>query len=164
MDPYPWTCSVGWPAKTLPTIALRGHRMQFEDLPGAMDDRGVQREEESGKFELVEQLDHNDDCNINSDIVTYWPRPSCQNRKCTCVNNRCIRSRNIRIWPWPWTGWIEYEIMTLTGRRVDVKLLYNSVHRKFNRLERRCWNEEHVPERLSPQAPQENGKETLLWP
>ena len=36
-----------------------------------MDDRGVQREEESGKFELVEQLDHNDDCNINSDIVTY---------------------------------------------------------------------------------------------
>ena len=29
--------------------------------------------------------------------VTYWPRPSCQNRKCTCVNNRCIRSRNIRI-------------------------------------------------------------------
>ena len=31
------------------------------------------------------------------DNVTYWSRPSCQNRKCTCVNNRCIRSRNIRI-------------------------------------------------------------------
>ena len=33
---------------------------------------------------------------------------------------------------------------------------------------RRCWIEEHVPERLCPQAPgwaaQENGKETRLWP
>ena len=31
--------------------------------------------------------------------VVYWPttRPGSQNRKCTCVNNRCIRSRNIRI-------------------------------------------------------------------
>ena len=29
--------------------------------------------------------------------VAYWPptRPGCQNRKCTCVNNRWIRSRNI---------------------------------------------------------------------
>ena len=32
------------------------------------------------------------------------------------------------------------------------ELLYNTVHRKFNQLERRCWNEEHVPERLGPQA------------
>ena len=35
-------------------------------------------------------------------------------------------------------------------------------------LERRCWIEEHVLERLGPQAPgwaaQENGKETQLWP
>ena len=35
-----------------------------------------------------------------------------------------------------------------------------------DQLERRCWNEDHVPERLGPQAPgwaaQENGKETLL--
>ena len=31
--------------------------------------------------------------------VVYWPtsQPGCQNRKCTYVNNRCIRSRNIRI-------------------------------------------------------------------
>ena len=31
--------------------------------------------------------------------VTYWPRPSCQNRKCICVNNsfKLFRSRNIRI-------------------------------------------------------------------
>ena len=35
-------------------------------------------------------------------------------------------------------------------------------------LEIRCWIEEHVPERLGPQAPcwaaQENEKETQLWP
>ena len=31
--------------------------------------------------------------------VLYWPttRPGCQNRKCTYVNNRSIRLRNIRI-------------------------------------------------------------------
>ena len=53
-------------------------------------------------------------------------------------------------------------------KKVDVELLFNSVHGKFNQLERRCWIEEHVPERLGPRAPgwaaQENGKETLLWP
>ncbi len=38
-------------------------------------------------------------------------------------------------------------------KKVDVELLHNSVHRKFNELERRYWNEEHVPERLDPQAP-----------
>ena len=63
-------------------------------------------------------------------------------------------------------NWVRF--MTLTRRRWIVELLYNSVHRKFNLLERRCWNEEHVPERLGPQVPgwaaQENGKETLLWP
>ena len=32
-------------------------------------------------------------------IIVYWPttRLGCQNRKCPCVNNRCIWSRNIRI-------------------------------------------------------------------
>ena len=77
-------------------------------------------------------------------------------------------------------------------KKVGVEQLYNSVHKKFNQLEircgrenqhpaegslrlpieqlqleRRCWNEEHVPERLGPQtlgwAAQENGKEMLLW-
>ena len=76
--------------------------------------------------------------------------------------------------------------MTLTGRRVDVKLLYcpgedrKSVSWRSDQfeircgrenqhpaewalrppieqlqLERRCWIEEHVPERLGPQAPVE---------
>ena len=63
--------------------------------------------------------------------------------------------------------------------RVVVKLLYNpgedrksvswrSDGWRSDELERRWWTEEHVPERLDPQAPgwaaQENGKETRLWP
>ena len=47
-------------------------------------------------------------------------------------------------------------------KKVVVELLYNSVHRKFNQLERRCSIENQHPERLDPQAPgwasQENGK------
>ena len=32
--------------------------------------------------------------NIGQDnLIAYWPRPSCQNRKCTCVNNRYIMSK-----------------------------------------------------------------------
>ena len=36
---------------------------------------------------------------VDSIFVVYWPttRPGYQNRKCTYVNNRCIRSGNIRI-------------------------------------------------------------------
>ena len=53
-------------------------------------------------------------------------------------------------------------------KKVDVELLYNSVHRKFNQLEIRCGRENQLPERLGLQAPswaaQVNGKETLLWP
>ena len=53
-------------------------------------------------------------------------------------------------------------------KKVDVELLYNSVHRKFSQLVIRCGRENQHPERLDPQAPgwaaQENGKETLLWP
>ena len=57
-------------------------------------------------------------------------------------------------------------------KKVYVELLYNSVKTgsqlvwRPRQLERRCWIEEHVPERLGPQAPgwaaQENGKETLM--
>ena len=83
--------------------------------------------------------------------VVYWPptRPGCQNRKCTCVNNRCIRSRNIRILTVD--GLNECEIVTLAGRRVGVKLLYNpgedrkSVSRWSDQLEIRCGRENQHP-------------------
>ena len=81
-------------------------------------------------------------------------------------------------------GRVEWVQNCGTPVRVGAELLCNSVHRKFNQLvirsvggltrwrsdqlEKRCWIEEHFPERLSPQAPgwvaQENGKETRLWP
>ena len=66
------------------------------------------------------------------------------------------------IFPWPFMGW----------DCVVVELLYNpGEDRKSgswgsDELERRCWIEEHDPERLGPQAPgwaaQQNGKETRL--
>ena len=46
--------------------------------------------------------------------VTYWPptRPSCQKKKCTCVNNSCIRSKisGDQGWPWLSRGWIVCEL------------------------------------------------------
>ena len=70
--------------------------------------------------------------------VAYWPltRPSCQKKKCTYVNNRCIRSKisGDQGWPWLSRGWIECEIVTLAGRRVGVKLLYNPSDRKFRSI------------------------------
>ena len=53
-------------------------------------------------------------------------------------------------------------------KKVGIKLLSNSGHRKFSQLEIRGGRENQHPERLGPQAPgwaaQENRKETLLWP
>ena len=69
-------------------------------------------------------------------------------------------------------GWMS-AIWDAHKKKVDVELLYNSVHRKFNQLGIRRVGEkmlewEHVPGRLGPQDPswaaQENGKETRLWP
>ena len=58
-------------------------------------------------------------------------------------------------------------------KKMGVEQLYNpgedrkSGSWRSDQLERRCCNEEHVPERLDPQAPgwaaEEDGKETLLW-
>ena len=50
-------------------------------------------------------------------------------------------------------GWIECEIVTLAGRRVGVKLLYNSVHRKFNQLEIRWGRENQHRAEEGPQDP-----------
>ena len=76
----------------------------------------------------------------------YWPptRPGCQNRKCTCVNNRCIRSRN----------------NSDAHKKVRVEQLYNLVHRKFNELEIRCGRENQYPERLGPRPPVEQHRRT----
>ena len=106
-------------------------------------------------------------------VVTYWPRPSCQNRKCTGVNSRCIRSREYQDITLTVDGFEWVRFVTPTRRRWMSKYYItqctgSSISWRSDQLERRCWNEEHVQERLGPQAPgwaaQENGKETLLWP
>ena len=107
--------------------------------------------------------------------VVYWPttRPGCQNRKCTCVNNRCTRSRNIRIITLTVDRLNECEIVTPTRRRCTLNYYItqctgNSISWGSDEWVIWCgWENQH-PERLGPQAPgwaaQENGKETRLWP
>ena len=40
-------------------------------------------------------------------------------------------------------------------KKVDVKLLYNAVHSKFNQLEIRCGRENHHPAEWAPRPPVE---------
>ena len=107
--------------------------------------------------------------------VAYWPttRLGCQNRKCTCVNNKCIRSRNIRIITLTMDRLNECKIVMLTRRRWTLHYYItqctgNSISWGSEELEIRCSKENWHPEKLGPQAPgwvtQENGKETRLWP
>ena len=86
-----------------------------------------------------------------TDFVVYWPktRPGCQNRKCTYVNNRCIRSRNIRIITLTVDGLNECNCDA--HKKVDVELLYNSVKTRYQLVWRpdplvtRCSRERHQP-------------------
>ena len=63
-------------------------------------------------------------------------------------------------------GRVELSAICDANKKVVGEQLYNPG--SLDQLERRYWNEDHVPERLGPQAPGwaalENGKETLLWP
>ena len=92
-------------------------------------------------------------------LVVYWPtsRLGCQNRKCTYVNNRCIRSRNIRIITLTVDGLNECNCDAL--KKVGVKLLYNSVKTRSqtvgrsDELETRCGRASQALSReLGPRA------------
>ena len=89
--------------------------------------------------------------------VVYWPptRSSCQNRKCTCVNNRCIRSKisGDQGRPWLSRGWIECKIVTLAGRRVDVKLLYDPSDKKFRLVGEKMLEWGPCPRKAGPPGP-----------
>ena len=76
--------------------------------------------------------------------------------------NRCIRPKisGDQGRPWLSRGWTECEIVTLAGRGVGVKLLYNPGDRKFRSVGEKCWNEDHVPERLAPRPPVEQPRRT----
>ena len=69
--------------------------------------------------------------------VAYWPptRPGCQNRKCTCVNNRCIRLRNIRIITLTVDRLNECEIVTPTRRRWTVNYYITQWRQEVRQLE-----------------------------
>ena len=58
-------------------------------------------------------------------LVAYWPRPCCQKKKCTCVNNRCIRSKisGDQGRPRLSRGWIECELwrsQEVGGRQIVI--------------------------------------------
>ena len=71
-------------------------------------------------------------------VVTYWPRLSRQKKKCTGVNNRCIRSK-------------------MSGDTLDCRRMSNYYKTpatgSSDQLERRCWNENHVPAEAGPPGP-----------
>ena len=112
-------------------------------------------------------------------FVAYWPptRPSCQNKKCTCVNNRCIRSKisGNQGRPWLSRGSIECEIVTLAGSRWVSNYYITPATGSSDQMAFRAWSQcsrsscgnQLSAERLGPQAPgwaaQENGKEILLY-
>ena len=76
--------------------------------------------------------------------------PGCQNRKCTYVNNRCIRSRNIRIISLTMDRLKECNC-DAHKKKVGVELLYNSVKTgsqlvwRPDHLETRCGRESQHP-------------------
>ena len=90
---------------------------------------------------------------VFSTVLHIYPQPSCQNKKCTRVNNRCIRSKisgdnldcrrvelsaNVTLARSKWMS--NYYITPATG--------------SSDRLERRCWNENHVQAEAGPPGPQ----------
>ena len=103
-------------------------------------------------------------------IVVYWPttRPGSQNRKCTYVNNRCIRSMIIRMITLTVDGLDECNCDA--HKKVDVELLYNSVKTesqlvwRTDQLETRCGRESQHPERLGPRlsSPEERERNALM--
>ena len=94
--------------------------------------------------------------NIFIGCILTNPRPGCQNSKCTCVNNWCIRSRNIRIITLTVDRLNECEIVTPTRRRWTLNYYITQLQLEIrwgsDELEIRCGRENQNPERLGLQA------------
>ena len=90
-------------------------------------------------------------------LVAHWPptQPSCQKKKYTCVNNRFIWSKisGDQGRTWLSRGWIECEIVMLAGSRCASNYYITLVTGSSDQLERRCWNENHVPAEAGPPSP-----------
>ena len=105
-------------------------------------------------FELVSP------CSFPTTEFLYWlyprllllhidPRPSCQNKKCTRVNNWWIRSKisgdNLDCWR------VELSAnVTLARSRWMSNYNITPATGSSDQLERRCWNENHVPAEAGP--------------
>ena len=75
--------------------------------------------------------------------VAYWPQLSCQKKKFTCVNNRCIRSKI--------SGGVR--IVTLAGSKWSSNYNITPATGSSDQSEKRCWNEDHVPAEAGPPGP-----------
>ena len=93
--------------------------------------------------------------------VVYWPttRPGCQYRKCTYVNNRCIRSRNIRTITLTVDGLNECNWDA--HKKVGVELLYGSVKMGGQTVgDQTGWRRDVVEQAGTPVEHQENEEDT----
>ena len=102
-------------------------------------------------------------CILTSDSVKL------SKEKCTCVNNRCIRSKisGEQGRPWLLRGWIECEIVTLAGSRWTSNYYITPATGSSGQLERRCWNEDHTPAEAGPPGPRwsspgERGRKAVI--
>ena len=89
---------------------------------------------------------------VHSNLCCILTRPSCQKKKCTCANNRCIRSKisGDQGRPRLSRDWIECEIVTLAGNRWMSNYYITPATGSSSQLEKRCWNENHVPAETGP--------------
>ena len=62
-------------------------------------------------------------------IVTYWPSTKLSIKRCTCVNNRCIRSKILGYHLDLWT-WLN-SVQTLTGSRCMSNNYITRCHRRL---------------------------------
>ena len=85
-------------------------------------------------------------------MLHIGPRLSSQNKKCTCVNNRCIQSKisgdNLECWQ------VELSVNVMLARSRWASNYYiTPATGSSDQLERRCWNENHVPAEAGPPGP-----------
>ena len=84
--------------------------------------------------------------------ATYWPRPSCQKKKGTGINNSCIRSKisgdNIDC------RQVELSTNVTLAKGKWVSNYYiTPATESSDQLQRTSWNENHVPVEAGPSGP-----------
>ena len=85
-------------------------------------------------------------------IVTYWPSAELSNKRCTCVNNRCIWSK-ISGYHLD-CGWVELcADVTPTRSRWASNNYTTGCHRQFQLVGDRCCCENQLPERAGLSEP-----------